>query len=119
MPKEFSRASRVSEQIYRDLTELLRGVKDPRIASLLPLVTLTDVEVTPDYAHAKVFYTSMAGHERDEEVARGLARVAGFLRHELFRQLRLHHTPELHFIYDHSVERGVELSRLIEEANIC
>lgn len=116
MPKEFSRASRVVEQIHRDLSELLREVKDPRIAHLLPLVTITGVEISPDYTHAKVFYTSLAGHERDEEVARGLVHASGFLRRELGRRVRIHHTPELHFVYDASVERGTYLSNLIDEA---
>ena len=112
----FSRSDRVTEQIHRELSELLRQVKDPRVAHLLPLVTLTGVDITPDYAHAKVFYTSMAGHERDDEVARGLRHAAGFLRRELGRRLHIHHIPELHFTYDASVERGSYLSRLIDEA---
>lgn len=112
----YSRADRVTEQIHRELSELLRQVKDPRVAHLLPLVTLTGVEITPDYAHAKVFYTSLAGHERDEEIARGLRHAAGFLRRELGRRVRIHHTPELHFTFDASVERGTWLSRLIDEA---
>ena len=112
----YSRADRVTEQIHRELSELLRQVKDPRVAHLLPLVTLTGVEITADYAHAKVFYTSLAGHERDEEIARGLRHAAGFLRRELGRRVRIHHTPELHFTFDASVERGTWLSRLIDEA---
>jgi ribosome-binding factor A len=112
----YSRSDRVTEQIHRELSELLRQVKDPRVAHLLPLVTLTGVEITPDYAHAKVFYTSLAGHERDEEIARGLRHAAGFLRRELGRRVRIHHTPELHFTFDASVERGTWLSRLIDEA---
>ncbi|WIM06451.1 MAG: 30S ribosome-binding factor RbfA [Candidatus Nitricoxidivorans perseverans] len=116
MPKEFSRASRVVEQIHRDLSALLREVKDPRVAHLLPLVTITGVEISPDYTHAKVFYTSLAGHEKDDEVARGLAHAAGFLRRELGRRVRIHHTPELHFVYDASIERGTYLSNLIDEA---
>ena len=112
----YSRSDRVTEQIHRELSELLRQVKDPRVAHLLPLVTLTGVEITPDYAHAKVFYTSLAGHERDAEIARGLHHAASFLRRELGRRVRIHHTPELHFTYDASVERGTYLSRLIDEA---
>ncbi len=112
----FSRSDRVVEQIHRELSELLRQVKDPRVAKLLPLVTITDVEITADYAHAKVFYTSLAGHDRDADVARGLAHASGFLRRELGRRVRIHHTPELHFVYDASVERGTRLSRLIDEA---
>jgi ribosome-binding factor A len=117
MAKEFSRSSRVSEQIHRELSELIRlELKDPRISSKLSLVTLTDVEVTADYAHAKVFYTSLAGEEYHEEIERGLKHSAGFLRRELGRRIRIHHIPELHFVYDASVERGTRLSNLIDEA---
>ncbi|MBI5785074.1 MAG: 30S ribosome-binding factor RbfA [Rhodocyclales bacterium] len=117
MAKEFSRSSRVSEQIHRELSELIRlELKDPRLSSKLSLVTLTDVEVTPDYAHAKVFYTSLAGEEHREEIDQGLKHSAGFLRRELGKRVRIHHTPELHFVYDASVERGTRLSNLIDEA---
>lgn len=112
----FSRGERVAEQIRRDLVDLLRQVKDPRVAQWLPLVTITDVEVTADYTHAKVFYTSLAGVERGPDIAKGLAHAAGFLRRELGRRLHIHHIPELHFTYDASVERGSHLSRLIDEA---
>jgi ribosome-binding factor A len=113
-PHGFSRGERVAEQIHRDLVELLREIKDPRLTPLLPWVTLTAVEVTPDYAHAKVFYTSLAGHEHADEIARGLARAAGFLRRELGRRLHIHHIPELTFVFDASVERGAHLTRLID-----
>lgn len=111
----FARTDRISEQIRRDLSELLRQVKDPRVADLLPLVTITDVEITPDYSHAKVFYTSLADVSRSKEVARGLSHAASFLRRELGRRLRIHHIPELHFVFDASVERGSYLSHLIDE----
>jgi len=112
----FSRTERVSEQIHRDLTELLRQVKDPRLARLLPLTTLTDIELTPDYTHAKVFYTVLAEEGKRGDLARGLGRVSGFLRRELGRRLHIHHIPELHFVYDESVERGTRLSQLIDAA---
>jgi len=112
----FSRGERVAEQIRRDLVDLLRQVKDPRVAQLLPLVTITDIELTPDYAHAKVFYTSMAGEDKASEIARGLEHATGFLRRELGRRLHIHQIPELHFAFDASVERGTQLSRLIDEA---
>jgi ribosome-binding factor A len=112
----FSRGDRVAEQIRRDLVDLLRQIKDPRVAQLLPLVTITDIEVTADYAHAKVFYTSLAGEERAAEVAKGLAHASGFLRRELGRRLHIHHIPELHFVFDASVERGTRLSQLIDAA---
>lgn len=113
MAKEFSRSSRVSEQIHRELSELIRlELKDPRVS----LVTLTDVEVTPDYAHAKVFYTTLANEEQRRVIEQGLKHSASFLRRELGRRIRIHHTPELHFVYDASVERGSRLAQLIDEA---
>ena len=112
----FSRGERVAEQIRRDLVDLLRQVKDPRVAQLLPLVTITDIEVTADYAHAKVFYTALVDESKRAEVARGLQHAAGFLRRELGRRLHIHHIPELHFVFDASVERGTRLSQLIDAA---
>lgn len=110
----FSRSDRVVEQIRRELAELIRlELKDPRIS----FVTLTDVEISPDYTHAKVFYTTLlADDEKREAIARGLKHSAGFLRRELGKRVKIHHTPELHFVYDHSVERGAELSQLIDQA---
>lgn len=113
MPKEFSRSSRVAEQVRRELAELIQlEVKDPRVG----LVTLTDVEISPDYAHAKVFFTSLKGESGVSEVLAGLRAASGFLRRELGRRVRIHTLPELHFAYDRSVEQGDRLSRLIDEA---
>lgn len=111
MAKEFSRATRVAEQIRRELAELIRlEVKDPRVG----FISLTDVELTPDYAHAKVFFTSMKGEEGLDEILAGLRRASGFLRRELGRRVRIHTTPELHFTYDRSVEHGSYMSALID-----
>ena len=109
----FARTDRINEQIRRELADLIRlELKDPRVS----LVTLTDVEITADYTHAKVFYTTLVGAEQREQIARGLKRSAGFLRRELGKRVRIHHSPELHFVYDASVERGTQLSSLIDEA---
>lgn len=113
MPSGFSRSDRVAEQIRRELAELIRlEIKDPRVN----LVTITDVEITPDYAHAKVFYTTLVSAEERVELERGLKHSAGFLRREIGRRVRIHHNPELHFVYDASVERGSHLSQLIDKA---
>ena len=113
MPREFSRTLRVAEQIQRDLAEMLRlEVKDPRVG----MVTLTGVEVTTDYAHAKVFFTTLGDDDRIAAATEGLNRAAGFLRHELGHRIKLRSIPQLHFIYDNSVERGVRLSQLIDAA---
>ncbi|HRP75616.1 MAG TPA: 30S ribosome-binding factor RbfA [Rhodocyclaceae bacterium] len=112
MPKEFSRSQRIAEQIRRELAELIRlEVKDPRVG----FITLTDVEITPDYAHAKVYFTSMTGEQGLDEILTGLRRASGFLRRELGRRVRIHTTPELHFHYDKSVEEGSRLSQLIDK----
>lgn len=113
MPKEFSRGQRVAEQIKRELADLIQvEVKDPRVGH----VTLTDVEVTPDYAHAKVYFTTLAGADALPGIEAGLRRASGFLRRELGHRIRLHTLPDLRFIYDASVERGSRLSQLIDEA---
>lgn len=111
MAKDYARTDRIAEQIQRELAELIRlQVKDPRVKK----VTLTGVDVTNDHAHAKVFYTSLDGDT--PELLQGLERAAGFLRSQLAHAMKLRITPQLHFIYDASVERGVHLSQLIEQA---
>ena len=111
MAKDFARTDRVAEQVQRELAELLRlEVKDPRIR----MVTLTGVEVARDYSHAKVYYTTLQGE--NSEVQQGLERASGFLRSKIAHAMKLRVIPQLHFIYDSSVERGAHLSQLIDEA---
>ncbi|HRZ61981.1 MAG TPA: 30S ribosome-binding factor RbfA [Rubrivivax sp.] len=106
-----NRAYRVSDQIQRDLAELLRGLKDPRIG----LVTINAVEVSPDYAHAKVWFSQLGGDPADCE--RALNEAAGFLRNGLFKRLAIHTVPTLHFVFDRSTERAADLGALIAKAN--
>ena len=116
MPKRSStpnRGFRVADQIQRDLSELIaRELKDPRVG----MVTLQGVEVTPDYAHAKVFFSTLAGSQTVDAVLEGLQKASGFLRRELGKRIRIHTTPQLHFVFDQSLERGADLSKLIEQA---
>ena len=113
MPKGPARSLRVADQIQRELAEILRTeLKDPRVA----MITLTGVEVTSDYSHAKVFYTLMGNAEQRAETEVCLKQAGGFLRSQIARRIKLHSIPQLHFVYDASVERGFELSRLIDEA---
>jgi len=113
MPKGPARSLRVADQIQRELAEIVRTeLKDPRVA----MITLTGVEVTADYAHAKVFYTLMGSAEERAATEVGLKQAGGFLRSQIARRIKLHSIPQLHFIYDVSVERGFELSRLIDAA---
>ena len=114
MPKDYPRSRRIAEQIQRELADLIRTeLKDPRVNSL---VTVTDVEVTRDQAHAKVFFTLLGDADRIEETTDGLKRAAGFLRTQLAGRMKLRTIPQLDFRYDASVERGMKLTRLIDEA---
>lgn len=82
------------------------------------MVTITDVEVSPDAAHAKVYFSTLGGEESREEAREGLESAAGWLRHELGQQLRLRRTPELIFHYDRSVERGERISNILDELGL-
>jgi ribosome-binding factor A len=114
MAKKISqRAHRVGEQIQRELAELLRDeIKDPRVGR----VTITGVDVSADLAHAKVYFTHLAGREHADDAVHALQRTAGFLRSELSHRLSLYSVPQLHFAYDDSIESGMRLSKLIDEA---
>lgn len=109
------RGIRVADQIQRDLAEIIAyELKDPRVG----MITITEVQVTPDYAHAKVFFTTLV--DNDEAVKNtlaGLRAAAGFIRGQLGRRLTIHTIPEVHFVHDMSTARGMELSKLIDEAN--
>jgi ribosome-binding factor A len=106
-----NRGFRVADQIQRDLAELIRELKDPRIG----MVTLNAVEVTPDYAHAKVFFSVLVGDVAASEEA--LNEAAGFLRNGLFKRLQIHTVPTLHFHFDRTTERAAEMNALIRQAN--
>jgi len=113
MPKDFPRSRRIAEQVQRELSEIIRlELKDPRVG----MITITDVEVTPDTAYAKVYFTLMGDAARVKETATALAHAAGFLRSELAHRLKLRIVPQLLFKYDASVERGARLSQLIDAA---
>ena len=113
MPRDFPRSRRIAEQIQRDLSDIIRvELKDPRVG----MITLTDVEMTPDNAHAKVFFTVLGQQSRIDEAAEGLQHAAGYLRSQLAQRIKIRVVPQLHFEYDASVERGIRLSQLIDAA---
>ena len=101
---------RIADQIQRDLAELIRGLKDPRVG----MVTVQAVEVTPDYAHAKVYFSILVGDGEASQEA--LNQSAGFLRNGLFKRLQIHTVPTLHFIYDRTSERAADMNALIARA---
>jgi ribosome-binding factor A len=107
------RLSRIAEQIQRELAELIRlELRDPRVR----LVTLTGVDLARDQSHAKIHFTVLGPPEEVAACLEALNRAAGFLRSELSRRLTTRKVPDLHFAYDESIERGVRLSRLIDDA---
>ena len=113
MPKDFPRSRRIAEQVQRELSGIIRlELKDPRVG----MITLTDVEVTRDNAHARVYFTLLGGESRAEEARSGLQHAAGYLRSQLAKSLNIRVVPQLHFEYDASVERGARLSQLIDTA---
>lgn len=106
-----NRSFKVADQIQRDLTELIaRELKDPRVG----MVTLQAVEVTPDYAHAKVYFSLLTGDPEETEAA--LNQAAGFLRNGLFKRLHIHTVPTLHFHFDRTTERAADMNALIAKA---
>jgi ribosome-binding factor A len=106
-----NRGFRVADQIQRDLAELIaRELKDPRVG----MVTINAVEVTPDYAHAKVFFSVLTGNP--DEATEGLNAAAGFLRNGLFKRLHIHTVPTLHFMFDRTTERASDMNALISKA---
>ena len=106
-----NRAFKVADQIQRELTELIaRELKDPRVG----MVTLQGVEVTPDYAHAKVFFSLLIGDPVETQAA--LNQAAGFLRNGLFKRLHIHTVPTLHFVFDRTSERAADMNALIAKA---
>ena len=112
MPREFNRSERVAAQIRRELAKLiLREVKDPAIG----FVSVSDVEVTRDLAHAKVFITVFET-DKAKATLSALSRAAGFLRRRLGQEMRIRSVPELHFHHDASVETGQRMDSLIDAA---
>jgi ribosome-binding factor A len=113
MKKHSQRAHRIGDQLQRELAGLLANeVKDPRVGR----VTVTHVDVSADYSHATVYFTHLAGKAHAQETIAALKRTAGFLRSELARRLDLYSVPQLHFAYDDSIESGMRLSSLIDQA---
>ena len=111
---------RVDFDVIRANPKLLLGYSDitalhTAIHEKVGMVTIHAVEVTPDYAHAKVFFSVLVGDPHECEAA--LNEAAGFLRNSLFKRLQIHTVPTLHFVFDRTTERAAELNLLIQQAN--
>ena len=109
---EHKRSDRVADLILTELAEvLLRRVQDPRLAD----ITLTDVKVTPDLRHAKVFYSLLGDDERKASAIVGLESARGFVKRELGKRLHLRRMPDIEFHFDGSLEYGSHIDRLLDD----
>ena len=107
------RHERVAEEILHELGTMVAGeLKDPRIAAL---VTVTEVRVTPDLKHARVFVSVMGTEAEQKSTIRGLFAAVGYIRHELTERIQLRRAPELHFILDHSEEYAQRIEYLLRQ----
>ena len=113
MPREFSRASRVSEVIQREVAVILQTeMKDPRVAD----VTITYTKMSRDMSTARVHFTRPGDEEAIRDTLRVLSKATGFIRHELAERVDLRYIPNVRFFYDASVERGRHVTELIDQA---
>ena len=108
------RRGRINDEMKKELSLVLREVKDPRVSGAF--ISVTAVEVTPDLKYAKVYYSAMMGDKK--EVAKGLKSSAGYIRREIAQRLNLRMTPEFSFYEDHSIEHGAHISKLLNSIEI-
>jgi|LSQX01.3.fsa_nt_gb ribosome-binding factor A len=105
------RITRINEEIRKELSVLIRNLKDPRIAEFTSVVR---ANTTNDLRQAKIFISVMGDKETQNNSIEGLKSAAGFIRREIGKRLNLRYTPEFIFVLDHSIEHGVHISKLLE-----
>lgn len=112
MPRDFKRSERVAGTLRRELAQLIqKEVKDPEVG----FIGLSDVEVSRDISHAKIFVTVFEADKAAGSI-KALNKAAGYLRKRLGQEMRIRSVPELHFVHDASVETGLQMDSLIEAA---
>ena len=104
------KTDRVSEDIKREIAAMIRELKDPRLQGML---TVVNVEVSSDASFAKVYVSAMEGIDTAKTAVKGLTSATGYIRREIGKRLHLRKTPELKFIADDSIEKGMNITRLI------
>ncbi|MBQ8029082.1 MAG: 30S ribosome-binding factor RbfA [Clostridia bacterium] len=108
------RIGRVSEDIRREITAIVRELKDPRVKD--KMLTVVRVEVSSDASFAKVYISDITGIEGAKEAVKGLTAATGYIRREVGSRLHLRKTPELKFVADDSIERGFDMFKKLETA---
>lgn len=112
MRKNSMKNLRVNEEVQHELSSIIRELKDPRIAMM---TTVTDVVVATDLKTCKAYISVLGDEKERNDTMAGLRSAQGFIRRELAHLLNMRNTPEITFHLDTSIERGVEMSRLIDE----
>lgn len=108
------RRNRINEEMQKELMNILRGVKDPRVQDAF--MSVTAVDVTPDLKYAKIYYSALQGDEK--ELKTGLKAATGYIRRELARTLNLRITPELTFLRDSSITYGAHIASILNSLEI-
>ena len=108
------RRGRINEEMQKELTVILRKVKDPRVSDAF--ISITAADCTADLKFAKIYYSAMGGDKK--EIAKGLKAASGFIRRELASSLNLRMTPELTFVPDDSVAYGAHIAKILNELDI-
>ncbi len=103
---------RMAQDVHRELSDILRSLKDPRISDMLSIVR---IDLSHDGSHCKVYVSSMLGAEDTRSSVAGLRSASNYVRRELFARLKMRKSPELEFIADNSIERGTEISKKISQ----
>ena len=106
------KVGRLGEDIKRELTAILRELKDPRIAEFL---TIIRVDLSNDLSHCKVYVSSFEGIETAQQSVKGLTSASGYIKRELFSRLKMRKCPDLKFIADNSIERSTEINKIIDK----
>lgn len=110
-----NRIGRINEEVQKELSALLRTLKDPRLQG--GLVTITHVDTTSDLRYAKIFVSAL-DKSQEKEVLKGLKSASGYLRRELGRSLQLRYTPELQFVGDDSIQQGAHILEMLRDPNV-
>ena len=110
-----NRIGRINEEIQRELSGLMRSLKDPRLQS--GLLTITHVDTTPDLRFSKI-YVSALNKDQEKEMLKGLKSAAGYLRRELGAALKLRYTPELQFVADDFIQQGAHILEMLRNPNV-
>ena len=110
-----NRIGRINEEIQRELSSLLRTLKDPRLQS--GLLTITHVDTTSDLRYSRIFVSAF-NKDQEKEMIKGLKSAAGYLRRELGSALKLRYTPELQFIADDSIRQGTHILEMLRNPEV-